>query len=170
MINDDINISNAEDMISEEDGLLFSTFPGPRLLILNNASQTNLLGVVLEETEDSFLVGLPSRLIDSGSDLQVEPFVKVPYLRLLKSSVLTVLYLFDVFKEKYLAYLIEHGTTLYPDLSDIVEDLKEQYAAPAISPKETSEEKLGMSDEDLEEYLSEKLQRGEILNGTGSKH
>lgn len=172
MINDDDDIEQIDDgLITEEDVLLFSAFPGPRIFILNNATQTNMLGVLIEETDDSFLVGLPSRLLETEDGVRVEPFVRVPFLRLMKTSVSTVLYLFDIFKEKYLAYLIEHGTALYPDIRDIIEDLKEQYLVPVESSESSkSEETTGMNNEKLKEYLSEKLQRGEIIYGTGSKH
>lgn len=173
MINDeDDDIEQIDSsLVTEEDTLLFSTFPGPRIFILNNATQTNMLGVLIEETDDSFLVGLPSRLLEAEKGVQVEPFVQVPYLRLMKTSVSTILYLFGIFKDKYLSYLIEHGATLYPDIQDIIEDIKEQHATP-VESVETSrkEDKTGMDDEALKEYLSEKLQRGEIIYGTGSKH
>lgn len=171
MINDNDIPQIDEDLVSEEDTLLFSTFPGPRLFILNNSSQTNLLGVLLEENDDSFLVGLLSRLLEVDEGTRIEPFIKVPYLRLMKNSVMTVLFLFGIFKEKYIPYLIEEGEALYPELTDLIEDLREQNP-PEIpeSPKQDSQTE-GMNDEQLKEYLTEKAYRGEIIYGTGTtKH
>lgn len=158
----------------EEDSLLFSVVPGPRIFTLNNSSSTTLLGVVLEENDDSFLVGIPSRLLDSDNGMRIEPFVAVPYLRLMKSSVLSVLFLFGVFREKYLPYLIERGVELYPGIADIVDDIVRneeiQFPEPISSEQEETKEKMGMTDEELKEYLEEKLNKGGIVYGNGSKH
>ena len=49
--------------LTEEEDLLYSEVIGPRLFMLNNAAASTLLGIIMEETEDSFLVGFPSKML-----------------------------------------------------------------------------------------------------------
>lgn len=163
---------NDDEFVSEEDSLLFSVLPGPRIFTLNNVNSTTMLGVLLEETEDSFLVGLPSRLIDSEAGLKIDPFMSVPYMRLIKNSVLSVLYPFGVFKEKYIPYLIEQGPTIYPEIADILKDISvsEIPDTPKVSENLEKSEISGMDQEELKEYLTEKYNNGEITYGNGTKH
>lgn len=101
---------------AEEDELLFSTSPGPRIFNLNNATGTTLLGILIEETEDSFLVGLPSRLLDVEGEMKIDPYMPITYARFMKYSVLSVTFLFGIFLEKYVDYLKTTGRELAPDL------------------------------------------------------
>lgn len=151
------------DYVPEEDNLLYTVDPGLRIFTLNNANSTTLLGILLEETEDSFLVGLPARLMDSEAGMKIEPFMTVPYLRLIKSSVLTLLYPFGVFEEKYVPYVIEYGEDLYPE---IVEDLKSNLSETEPLEKESN----GMDQEQLKEYLTEKFYTGAVTLGNRTKH
>lgn len=111
-----------EDIISNEEIDLLESFDvGPRIFVLNNASGTTLLGVVLVETKDSFLVGLPSRMLDVGGSYVIEPFISAPYTRILKSSVTSVSYLVGVFEEPFLAYIEENFDKALPNYVDVLD-------------------------------------------------
>ena len=169
-IDNDFEIEE-DNFIPEEDVLLFSATPGPRIFTLNNANSTTMLGVLLEETDDSFLVALPSRLIDIEGKLKVESFMAVPYIRLLKSAVLSVLFPFGSFKAMFIPYIINKGMEIYPELEDLIEDLKEELESPTQAQHKEQSEVVysGMSNEELEQYLTEKFSRGEITSGNGTK-
>lgn len=157
--------------ITEEDILFYSIIPGPRIFTLNNAASTTMLAVLIEEKDDSFLVGLPSRLIEGEGNFKVEPFVPVPFMRLMKNSVLSVINLFGAFEEYYIPYLLEQGKELYPEIEDIIEDIREEYTDLEDITNSSSDgtHKTGMSDEALKEYLTEKFMEGGIAYGSGTK-
>lgn len=177
-----------EDEITEEASLLYGIDPGPRILVLNNPSTTTLLGVVLEETEDSFLVAIPSRLTEGPKGREdehiISPFVPLPYIRLMKSAVMSVMYPYGEFADKYLEYLAEKGESIYPELSEVMDDIRSQLSEEdeedddgdeilgmSLNTNSGVEEKAqGMSDKELKEYLTKKYKNGEVDNGKGKKH
>lgn len=161
------------DNITEEDALLFGLGVSARLFTLNNEANTTLLGILLEETDDSFLVGIPSRLVKSGEEHFIQPFAPVPYFRLLKNSVMSVMYPFGIFTEKFNEYVKTEGVELYPPLADIMtlDAEEEQVEETPEPPQEQNEVQVfGMSDDELKEYLAKRLKEGGIPNGYDNKH
>jgi hypothetical protein len=126
------------------DILLFSSKPGPRAFVLGDKDDTNFMAVLLEETEDSFLLTLPAIVILRDGVKTVEPYIRDQvYLRLLKSNVKWVMFLRPEYSNMYSKY-IKTTTT-------------EQY-----------EQK---STEELTEKLAEVVQHGGLVFDTkGSKH
>lgn len=88
-----------------------------QIRILNNVAGSSVLGIIMEETEDSFLVAAPSRLVsynkDSSLDLQIEPYVPVPFARFFKSTLLSVTPAFREFEVAYIDYILKNYDTLF---------------------------------------------------------
>lgn len=182
MIEDEINdqIVEEED-ITEEDILLHSTFTGPRIFVLNNESYTNVLGVLLDENEDSFLVGLPATLMTDDATTKVMPFLPIPYFRLMKSSVFCIMYMYGKYTEYYHKYVDEKGKELYPEISEYMDPIEETgiddflEGADVITGSVDSDSKevevqgeiQGMSNDELKKYLIEKYGEGSL--GLGAK-
>ena len=76
-----------------------------------------VFGVSIIETEDSFLVGAPARMVRStpGSDIVVDPIYDLPIIRILKASVALVTVVSHKFRFLYLDYLSETGVKLLPE-------------------------------------------------------
>ncbi len=147
---------------TEEMDLLYSQSIAARIFVLNSPPTATILGINLEENEDSFLVAIPAKLVEIQGVTKVASFLEVPYFRLMKSSVVSVIPLYGIFEEKYIEYLKEHGSDVYPELEDFIMELHLTY------PEEESEdtaEYSGMCHEELESYLNEKLTTGNITNG-----
>lgn len=140
--------SEDTDIIEQEDDLLFSLEVGPRIFLLNNTSETSLLGVLTEETEDSFLVSLPARLVRTDSDVEIVPYGNSEYFRLMKTGVTLLMFLCEPYTKHYLEY-IKNYDGLYDDNSD-----------PDSEADTTLEDKL----------LKAAEKGGLIVNNTKTKH
>lgn len=105
-----------DSLTEEENNLLFSDELGLRIFILNNSTNTQVLGVLMEESDDSFLVGLPSKLVEN----EILPLVPIKYGRILKSSIMMVVYPYGILYEKYIAYLKTKGASVFPELIDAI--------------------------------------------------
>lgn len=76
-----------------------------------------VFGVAILETEDSFLVGAPARMVrpSPDSDIEVDPLYDSSVIRVLKASVALVTVVSHKFRFLYLDYLSEAGSKLLPD-------------------------------------------------------
>lgn len=141
-----------ENFLSEdEEDLLFSTSDEPRIFELNSQSKSTIIGVVLEETEDSFLVGIPSRLVQDSEtgDYSLIPYLPVPHIRLLKSGISMIIPMFDPYRSAFMKYYQK-----FP-----VEN------KPKRSNSDVDSELNTMHNSQLEEYLTTKASIGELLDG-----
>lgn len=172
-----------DENVTEEDILMFSTYPGPRVIVLNDAKKTNILGLVLDETDDSFLVGLPAKAVkDKDDGYKITPLFPVPYIRMMKSSILTTMYTFDVIDVMYKEYLDTKGREIYPEVAEYIdgEDVEPEPVAQiaaaiddldiSLTKDETEGNKvLGMTDDELKKYLTDKYNNGELSSGSRKK-
>lgn len=71
---------------------------GPRVFVLESAMLQTLMGILISESDDSFLVALPARLVEVDEQKVAVPFIDAPYVRLQKSSVVMTCYLMDPFR------------------------------------------------------------------------
>ncbi len=160
-------LEEEDEVTSDEDDLLFSINQGPRVFVLNTANCPSIAAVVMEETDDSFLVAAAARIVESeGEKAHAEAYSPIPYFRIMKGSVIGVMPLFGVFYEAYTPYLISQGDSIYTKLIPVVDYLRsktESFIDPVVETK-------GMDDERLNEYLYEKFMKGQLVNGSGSKH
>lgn len=151
--------------VTEYEELLYSPYSDLRIFTLNNNSP--ILGILLQENEDSFLVGLPTRFSkdkESGS-MFLEGVIPFPYFRIFKSSLFNIAPLYGVFSTTYTKYLQEVGLVNHPEFIDFLPDdfledseefRKEEYTSPA--------------NEAIEEKLQSAAKDGRILKTTKSIH
>lgn len=170
---------------TEENILLYTLAVGPRVFVLNNSSMTNVLGLALDETEDSFLVGLPAILKDTiMGALSVESFTPTPYFRLLKSSVISVMYIAPPVDKMYEDYVDKKGSEIYPDLGAYMDIVNQDEPSGSVEPtpivpgdtdvsltadEEGGNKVQGLADEDLKKYLMEKFATGNLAKGPKKK-
>lgn len=141
---------NQEDIeISEYEELLYTPFSDFR--IFHFLQSPPILGILLQETDDSFLVGLATKLVKQpdSDTLKMEEVLPFPYLRLFKSNVFYVTPQFNVFEYAYLKYLKEVGLVEHPEMIDFLPDnfleegdLGEGYQEQELPLDEELEEKL----------------------------
>lgn len=183
---DDAELEFDPNDVSAEDSLMYSHFSGPRIFILNDNDKFNMFGVLLEESDDSFLVGLPAKMTSEDGEVKVEPFMPVPYSRFMKSAILSVSYTFGIFHELYMNYVETKGAELYPEIADYIEEdaeLETESAESTIitpidaditdislsSEVEEGTKVLGMTDDELQKYLTDKYNIGELAIGSRKK-
>lgn len=158
MVTQEFN-DNDNDIEFEIENLMSSFEPAPKVMILNNATGTNLLGMVEEENEDSFLVFAPCRMIkNDAGQVSVVPFVPVDYVRLMKSQVLMVMPMEDPFLDPFLNYLDEKP------VSDIIVNVFK-------SGGDETQDEVSDSHHDLVEKLEEAAEQGRLYyDGSNTKH
>ena len=151
------NVVESEDewLLTEEEAYLL--YPSPHLeyrtfRIIN--SNSTIYGVLLKETEDSFLVALPARLetAEDNSQLMVSVIPRdLGVARFLKANIFIVAEMRGGSLEAYRLYLKTLAPELYPDL---IEELDLDCKVP--------------DDSDEGEFLDEVEQKVEdaILNGS----
>ena len=109
--------------ISKYHELLYS--PYSDLRVFNRTSDNlSIVGILLQESDDSFLVGLPVKLTSGTGtdDIQVQYYVPFPYVRFLKNNIAEVTPVFGVFEKMYLPYLKNTALIEYPEYSDFLPD------------------------------------------------
>lgn len=107
--------------IFKENDLMESIEPSPRIFMKADSNHTSLLGFVLSETPDSFLVALPSKLVEVDGVKKVDTYINVPYIRIMKSSLFSVMHPFGDFKKYFDEYLKGPGPERYPEISEEIE-------------------------------------------------
>lgn len=169
--------------MTDENILLYTMMAGPRVFVLNNSEMTNVLGLVLDETDDSFLVGIPGIIKNTMGGYNVEAFAPTPYMRLIKASVVSIMYLMPPVHQMYMDYVEKKGREIYPEIDEYLDSEEaEETAAVASEPitpettdvsltsEETEENKVqGMSDDELKKYLQEKFASGSLASGPKKK-
>lgn len=172
-----LELSEIQNDLYLEDNLLETHEPGPRIFYMSNDMHTTLLGFVLSETADSFLVALPSRLVKSEEDgsLKIEPFIDVPFLRVVKSNVIMVMHLFGEFLVPFNEYLEKEGAERYPSITEQIElylgDFSDKQKAKQAAPSKEQTEALRIEEEELAKKIEEAESRGSVIRTLGpSKH
>jgi hypothetical protein len=106
-----------DDIYTSELELMGEDLNRPRIVILNTIAGSSLMCMILEESEDSFLVALPAKLLrnEDKQTMEIDPYLPVPYARFIKSGILFVTPVFGTFEFLYLKYLLAQGIDEYPD-------------------------------------------------------
>lgn len=78
-------------------------------VIFNTVAGISVMGMILEEMADSFIVGLPARLVKDKGILRADPYVPTGTARFFKSTLLNYIELIDEFELPYLLYVIENS-------------------------------------------------------------
>lgn len=109
-----------EDFTDSED-LLGSLAYGIRKFYLSGSWEEILLGVLLEETADSFLIALPARVSNKDNVYILEEVVaNVPYARFLKSEFRAVSFAQEIHEQVYVQYLRAKSPSIFPELLDMI--------------------------------------------------
>lgn len=113
--------------------------------ILNTAPGSSVMAIIVEEMKDSFLVGLPSRLVMyDESTIVVEEYAQSPYIFLYKSQLVSIVPVRGIYERYFLEYILKVGLEQYPDIltdrqqKELVERLEK-------SKKKLSEKKANAS-------------------------
>lgn len=125
--------------------------PGIRIFVTQRGD--SFVGILGGESDDSFLIFFPSRLLASGDKRIIEPYLNVPYFRAMKSSISYVVPGYGEFEYTYLTYLISNADSLFTglesELGDLKESLTNRLATLAADPENEIKVKL-VSREELE--------------------
>lgn len=78
-------------------------------VIFNTVAGISIMGIIMEEIADSFIVGLPARLVKDKGTLRADPYVPTGTARFFKSTLLNYIELIDEFELPYLLYVIENS-------------------------------------------------------------
>jgi len=84
-----------------------------KMRIFNTVAGSSIIGIVQEETEDSFLVVLPAKLMLYGEEPNqqkvIEPHVPLPFTRMMKSTIMIVMPIFGEYEFYYTQYVRDIG-------------------------------------------------------------
>ena len=131
-----------EDDYIESDDLLYSQTYGIRMFYSGGIHQELIVGVVLEETDDSFLVALPVLAAIDGEKVMLEEVPKsAPYHRLLKSGFRMVSFPTELLEEAYMKYLRSVAPEEFPELLDMIDGLEEGPVLEVVGKAKRAESK-----------------------------
>lgn len=89
---------------------LIEEFLQTRYVIFNTVAGVSVMAVILEELDDSFIVGLPARLVKERGTISAEPYLLESVVaRFYKQTLLNHVPLSDAFEIPYLHYLVDNG-------------------------------------------------------------
>lgn len=124
MENNDNNNNDTEvsEDFSDSDDLLYSLTYAIRKFFLAGSWDDCIVGVMLEENEDSFLVALPVRHIS----VEGQTFAKEistggdPFIRLLKAGVRIVTSVEEMSEKLYIEYISQKAPEVFPELLSMI--------------------------------------------------
>jgi hypothetical protein len=149
--------TNDDDDYIESDDLLYSYTYGVRLLHTGSKKDEIIIGIMLEETDDSFLLGMAASISRKEDLITIEQVAQgIAYLRFIKTSFRAVSFPPPDFEEAYLHFLKSESADIFPELLEIigeseesgweppfvkeVEDIPEQQQQPTKSSEQATEQ------------------------------
>lgn len=118
--NNNMTDSGLEEDFTDSEDLLNSITYGIRKFYFSGTWQDIIIGVILEETIDSFLIGMPAKLSIEGNTHILEEITEVAYMRFLKSEFRAVSFAADIQEKMYREYLEIKAPTLFPDILEMI--------------------------------------------------
>ena len=85
------------------------SFLEEKYVIFNTVAGISIMAVILDELEDSFIVGLPARLVRQKGTISAEPYLPELISRFYKYTLLNHVPLSDTFELPYLNYIADNG-------------------------------------------------------------
>lgn len=178
-IDDDSDLEEDFDQFNalteSESDLLDTIYEGPRIIVMNSDEDPTLVGVVMDENQDSFLVRLLSRMVSvDGGDPEIKPYILSHSSRIFKTSVKMLLPLTEPFYGPYIKYLETEGVKHFPNLLDDI-FLPDELEAKEQSTEETDSESLvtgpGLTKEEANERLTKAMEQGRFhIHEFSTKH
>ena len=165
MSNSNNSVENGADKEYEaSDDLLYSTTYGVRKFHLAGAWGDVLLGVMLEETVDSFLIAMPVRLYqdaDSYFIKTIEDISEDAYVRFMKSEFRAISFAEGIHEKMYIEYLRCTSGTIFPELLEMIgEDTLGDESEPMFVNA------TGMSEADLKDKVCNAIAEGCFIPGS----
>ena len=151
LYNTNNNVPTIDDDFSDSDDLLHSLTYCIRKITLSGSWDDAIIGVVLEEKEDSFLVAMPAKLLNIDANTFLKPIDTGidPFIRLMKSGVRAVASSSELPEKLYVEFLTNRAPQAFPELLSMIglqniDDLKIDGEAPLVdSEAPTPEEAQG---------------------------
>lgn len=172
-IDNDIN----EDDVTDSEDLLFSTFYGIRIFHFSGSWDNIMLGVVLEEIDDSFLVALPASVAKDNNSLVLTGFSHVPYMRFMKSEFRALSQPTKNMEEAYVSFLEKEAKSVFPDLLSLIgktiEDVDIEDSRvdnPPIEAKGIVVNSKGLSSKDIDDKVKKAIQEGTFVAINNTKN
>jgi hypothetical protein len=110
---------NRRDFTEAED-LLSSLAYGMRKFNFAGTWTEFMLGVMLEETADSFLVAMPARITVQNGVSLMDAVADGPFIRCLKTDFRAVTFVGGLHKKMYIEYLMAKTPSVFPELLDMI--------------------------------------------------
>jgi hypothetical protein len=151
----DVSPPDDDDFTKSED-LLQSITYGIRKFYFSGSWTDLVVGVVLEETEDSFLVALPVTVRIQDTLSLIEAITDLPYMRFIKSDVRAVTSCEGIHKRMYIEFLTINSTDIFPELLDMI---GETVDSNTETPIETSNREMH---EDMENLSMDHIEKESI--------
>jgi hypothetical protein len=165
-------ISDDGEEYSCSDDLLLSYMYGPRQFFIAGNLANPVVGVVLEETQDSFLVAMPVQIVTENCVTTVTAVGSAgdPFVRLMKSAVTFINFPCGPNEQIYEEYILENAPNVFPELPQLIglEDIPEQL----IDEEDSIDADDEFSIEDAPEKAASSIVREveEVVNGPNLSH
>ena len=168
-------MTNPQDEYIESEDLLFSSAYGIRILYLRDTPKEGIIGVAIEETEDSLLMGMPVSIVTKSSIIgPADVGFLPPYVRMFKSAVSMMVMAQGPLETAYIKYLRSYAEEVFPELLEMLGESPEPHSADheVVEPEEqkidkTSGEVMAEAVKEItkgsEELILEAQSRGAIL-------
>lgn len=140
MVTQDPDELEEEGEFSGSEDLLNSLSYGVREFYLTDSWDKSIIGVLLEETSDSFLIAMPMKVSKTKNMVYLEEIMPdIPYTRFLKSGVLAVIFSIDTIEKKYIEFIKANSSDLFPELLSIIgeDEYEESHIEKVEEIKET---------------------------------
>jgi len=112
--------TDEEDDFSESDDLMDSILYGVREFYLKGSWNELMLGVMLDESEDSFLVAMPALLFNTEKVVHLMPAIDRPYVRFIKAEFRAVALPSESNNAIYMAYVSHKAPAEFPELLEML--------------------------------------------------
>lgn len=91
---------------------LIDSFKKERFVIFNTVAGISIMGTIMEEMPESFIIALPARLVRQKNTLNAEPYLPEKLARFYKSTLLNHVKLSGDFELPYLTYFLDNSEDL----------------------------------------------------------
>ena len=150
---------------TDSDDLLYSLTYGIRKFIFSSGWEDALIGVILEENKDSFLVAMPVKhiMVEGETFAKAIPTGQDPFIRLLKASVRAVSSVEQQPERLYVEYLIQKAPEQFPELLEMI-GMDENY----VHGEEVPEEEIKNIVEEIKQARTDNsLKDAVLINAVG---
>jgi hypothetical protein len=158
-----MNIEEEDDDLEEikaADDLLGSLMYGIRKIHMAGSWTEIVIGVVLEEIEDSFLIGMPVKGSEEweGDTLTIKltPVGTSPFERFFKSDIRLISFGEESLTVKYTEYLEDKSAEVFPDILKLIGSTTDRYSDYGSEDFGEEDEMEGSEKIEASEEVSEK--------------